>query len=158
MKSATKSVFVYTLISKSQRSWDRVKRFIEDSLSALQSLKSSKATNDSVARVSRGTRRGFDFELREPNPKLKSACIVWQISWFTIVWPWEIPYGNEYENTFFDGVSFWVISDRYGQEGQNWLLCLILYDKVFSYKLLNQEVWWTPKPLARQITTLFFLI
>ena len=45
-----------------------------------RSLKTSKATDDSLARVSRGTRRGLDFEFREPNPKLKSGCNIWETS------------------------------------------------------------------------------
>ena len=43
--------------------------------------KMSKATDNSVACISRGTRRGLDFELCEPNSKLKSGCNVWQILW-----------------------------------------------------------------------------
>ena len=89
-----------TLLSESQRSLERVKRFIGESLSALRSLNAYKATHDSVTRVSRGTRRGLDFELREPN-KSKSGCNVWQILWLIIVWPWELPHGNEYEHIFF---------------------------------------------------------
>ena len=84
-----------TLISESKISLERVKRFIEKSLSTLRSLKTSKATHDSVARVSRGMRRELDFELREPNPKVKASCNVWQILWLTIVRPWEFPHGNE---------------------------------------------------------------
>ena len=49
-----------TLISESQRSLERFERFIEESLSAVRSLKTSEGRNDSVARVSRGTRRGLD--------------------------------------------------------------------------------------------------
>ena len=43
------------------------------------------SVHDSVARVSRGTRRELDFELREPNRNSKSGCNVWQILWLTIV-------------------------------------------------------------------------
>ena len=48
------------LISESQIPLERVKRFIEESLSALRSLKTSKATHDSEARVSRGTQRKIE--------------------------------------------------------------------------------------------------
>ena len=72
------------------------------------------SVHDSVAHVSRDTRRGLDFELREPNPKSKSGCNVWQILWLTIVW--EFPHGNEYKHIFFVGVSCWIISDRSGKE------------------------------------------
>ena len=42
------------LITESQRFLERVKKFIEESLSALRSLKTSFATHDSGGRVSRG--------------------------------------------------------------------------------------------------------
>ena len=57
----------------------QVKKCTEKSRSALRSLKTSKATDSSVARASRDTRRELDFEFREPNPKLKSSCNIWQI-------------------------------------------------------------------------------
>ena len=53
------------LISKSKRSLERVKRCIEESRSVLRSLKTSKATGNSLARVSRSTRRGLDFEAKK---------------------------------------------------------------------------------------------
>ena len=74
-RSLKTSIALKTLISESQRSLERFERFIEESLSAVRSLKTSKGRNDSVARVSRGTRRGLDFELREANLVL----------WLTIV-------------------------------------------------------------------------
>ena len=89
-----------TMISKSHRSLERVKRFIEESLSVLRSLKTSKATDNSVARVLRVTQQGLYFELCKPNPKLKSGCNVWQILWLITAWPWELPRGNEYEHIF----------------------------------------------------------
>ena len=80
-------IALQTLISESQISLERVKRFIEESLFALRSLKTSKATHDSVACVSRGTWRGLDFEPREPTPKVKAGWKAKVKAWLTIVRP-----------------------------------------------------------------------
>ena len=50
-------------------------------------LGASIAEDNAVAHVSRGTRRGLDFEFHEPNPKLKLGCNIWQILGLTIVLP-----------------------------------------------------------------------
>ena len=68
-------------------------KFIEETLSALRWLKTSKATYALVARVSRVTRR-----TPWTRSKVKSGCNVWQILWLTIVW--EFPNLNEYEHIF----------------------------------------------------------
>ena len=69
-----------TLLSESQRSLERVEKFIEKSLSALP-----KTRDNLVARVSQGTRRGLDLELCDQNPKLRSGRNVWQILWLTVI-------------------------------------------------------------------------
>ena len=98
------------VLKTSCRHWFPKVRFLND---ARRWRKTSKATHDSVARVSRGTRRGLDFELRQPDPKLKSGCSVWQTLWLTIVW--EFLHGNEYEHIFLSAClaeSFPIGSER----------------------------------------------
>ena len=107
------------------------KRCIQKSRSALRWLETSKATDSSVARCSRDTRRGFDFEFRESIPMLKSGCNIWQILWLTIVWPREVPQGNfcEHERIF---MCCWVTTDRYGKEKhKNWVIWFTLYYHTF---------------------------
>ena len=126
---------------------ERVKRFIEESFSALWSLKTSKATHVSVAHV-----HGEDLISYSVN-QIQSWS---QVVMFGKFYGWQsyesFPTETNTNISFLSACHF-----RSVRKGNTKLTSLLyLYDQAFYYKLLNQYVQWTPKPLARQITTLFF--
>ena len=71
-------------------------------LEAPKTFRARKAIRKTATRsFCKGTRRRGDFELCEPNPKLKSGCNVYQFLWLTMaVWYDLETHGNEYEHIF----------------------------------------------------------
>ena len=99
-----------------------------------------------MACVSRGTRRGLDFELREPNPKSKLGCNVWQFP------------AETNTNIFFCRCVLLNHFRLAGKEAQSWILCFIDTTRPFSinYSISNFNA--HSEPLAGKITTLFFFL